>query len=57
MGKDGSIFYDKRVKNTNDVICPSIYQNILDPIGCGDAFFAVFRSFLIILKILNFLVY
>jgi cytidyltransferase-like protein len=37
LGKKGSIFF----KKNKEFFFPAINQNILDPVGCGDAFFSV----------------
>ena len=37
LGKSGSLFFDKRRKYYS----PAIEKNIIDPVGCGDAFFSI----------------
>ena len=37
LGKNGSIFFNKRKKH----FFPAIQDNVVDPVGCGDAFFSI----------------
>lgn len=37
LGKKGSIFFNKKKK----YFFPAIHDNVIDPVGCGDAFFSI----------------